>query len=221
MNFLKTMKRTILFFIPFMTLIAVNQTWAQNRMYLTLSGGAAFGIEERGLSYAPGPAYGFTWTSESRISGSIYSLIGLGLEYTSNQQNQYEFFESSVQQTSLTAPLLIRLNAGNSNRTYIDIGVMPSYIVNCNLYETGYSDTQFEGEVSSDISPFRLAFILGNTYSFGVFNIGWQLSYKLIDGNTAELARKWEGAGSNSVFVENKGNSHGAIFSITTGFRIK
>jgi hypothetical protein len=47
------------------------------------------------------------------------------------------------------------------------------------------------------------------------------LSYKLIDGNTAELARKWEGAGSNSVFVENEGNSHGAIFSITTGFRIK
>jgi hypothetical protein len=190
-------------------------------MYLTLSGGAAFGIEERGSSYAPGPAYGLTWTSESRISGSIYSLIGLGLEHTNNQQNQYEYFESSVQQTSLTMPLLIRFNTLNSNRLYMDIGVMPSYIVSCNLYETGFNDTQFEGEVSSDISPFRLAFLLGSTYSLGVFNIGWQVSYKLIDGNTAELARKWEGAGSSSTFVENTGNSHGAIFSLTAGFRIK
>jgi hypothetical protein len=198
-----------------------HQTIGQNRMYLTLSGGAAFGIEERGYSYAPGPAYGLTWTSESRISGWMYSLIGLGLEYTNNQQDQYEYFESSVQQTSLTMPLLIRINSGNSNRIYLDIGLMPSYIVNCNLYETGFNNTQFEGEVSSDISPLRLAFILGSTYSFGVFNLGWQVSYKLIDGNTAELAKKWEGAGSSSTFVENTGNSHGAIFSLTAGFRIK
>lgn len=190
-------------------------------MYLTLSAGAAVGVEERGSSYAPGLAYGLTWTSESRINGSLYSLIGLGLEHTENNQNEFEYFQSNVKQTSLNVPLLIRFNRGNANNFYLDIGVMPSYILSCKLTETGYSYTQFEGEVSSDISRFRMDFVVGFTISFGVVNLGYQINWQLIDGNTAELAKKWDGAGSDSIFVENAGNSHGLILSLTAGFRIK
>jgi hypothetical protein len=222
MHFLKTIKVTTLFIVLCIIVATANQTLAQNRMYLTLSGGVAIGLaDERAFSYAPGPAYGFTWTSESRISGSLYSLIGLGLEYTDNQSREDVYYQSSVQQTNLNIPLLLRFNTGNANRVYMDIGVVPSYMLRCNLLETGSYGESFTGEVSSLVSPIRMGLLLGSTISFGVFNIGWQLNWKQIDGNTSELAKKWADAGSNSTFVANGGNSHAVIFSLNTGIRIK
>lgn len=214
-------------FIALAATLFCTSGFAQKRIYVSVLAGYHAPIEYAGSvwgsNYAPGLSGGLELTFENRIVGTLYSLVGIGALQLNATESEQSSYASSVNQTFLTAPLLIRFNSANLNSDYFDFGVVPTYIVSTKLTETYFPTTtpkEVSANVAKDISRLGFSFRLGYTHAFGVLTLGWQLNLPMVKSSVKNLAKTWAAAGSSS-FISDSGQTYGALIGVTLGVRVK
>ncbi len=201
--------------------------FAQKRIYVTSQVAYHAPIEYAGgvwgSNYAPGLSGALDASFETRIVGSVYSLAGVGIMQVNATESEESNYASSVKQTFITIPMLLRINGANLNSDYFDFGVVPSYLLKAQLTETYFPTAtakQVTGSVATDISRLGFSFRASYTHAFGLITLGWQLNLPLVKSSVKSLAKTWAAAGSSS-FIGDGGQTYGVLFGLTLGVRVK
>lgn len=218
----------------FLFIITSHLSYSQSRMYLMTSFNG--GTEELGAWYydSDGNRLGYLTrfgkpgielALEKRIAGSLYAYVGMN--YTQFESAYHGTstspYQSQVNQSYISMPLMLRINAGNLNVGYFDFGVMPTYLAKADLKESDTFDPaavlKDEGDVAKYIPRFGIMYKISTTFAIRRFMVGYYLAVNLAKTGTGDLPQYWKV--NSSIYMDYDAKPVWATYGLHCGFRIK
>ena len=137
-------------------------------------------------------------TMEKRVYGPYYWLTGFKIN-----QAGYTYkispFSSSLKNTYLSIPLLVRANLFNANVVYLDVGVMENVLLSANLKES-YMQSSDQKNVARYLSRLSTCFYFELGFNFRRFGISAFLQSNAF-GTSKDFSGHWNLQHNNSYFL--------------------
>ncbi|MFN9501408.1 MAG: hypothetical protein ACK57K_08810 [Chryseotalea sp.] len=156
-------------------LIICISSHAQTSSRLFLQAGLGFSgntLAYKGTNFKPSVEFGM----DKRIVGSLYVYTGINFYQTLHEVDEETAFSGTVysefDRYVIGLPILLRYSVGNRNLFYTDFGILPTYLLNANLRESGeafdYNILEFvnkedEGDITEYLNRFNFSFRLAQT----------------------------------------------------------
>jgi hypothetical protein len=163
---------------------------------------------------------------EKRIVGSLNALTGLTL-FTAGYETSSFFFgaQSKFQGTFVAIPLMVRWNIINKNAFYIDVGLLPVYMVNARLKESIYRFNSLytvEGNITKYCDRFSFATKFQMTVPFNRFHFSFYMQAPLSSQSGVKgLEKHWKLNSQQSTYLLSNGFSDYIIMGANLGVRIR
>jgi hypothetical protein len=137
-------------------------------------------------------------TTERRLYGPYYWLSGIKINQTGYQYAQ-SVYTSTLKNTYVSIPLLIRINLGNANTMYFDLGIMENYLVKADLKES-FFDISDRQNIARHLSRFSTSFYFEFTLAYRRFGIS-MFSQSKTFGSSSDFSGDWGLDRNRSLFL--------------------
>jgi hypothetical protein len=127
---------------------------------------------------------------EKRLYGPYYWLTGIKMNQTGYQyQSKDTVFASTLKNTYISVPLLVRVNLYNANVMYLDFGLMENYLVKADLKERAY-DIEDRQNITRHLSRFSTSFYFELMIAYRRFGISAYSQLKSF-GTSSDFSGSW------------------------------
>jgi hypothetical protein len=138
------------------------------------------------------------FTIERRLYGPYYWLTGLKINQTGYRYSE-SVYTSTLKNTYLSIPLLIRINLYNANSLYFDFGFMQNYLVKADLKES-FLQVSDHQNIARHLSRFSTSFYFEVTFAIRRFGLGL-FSQSRSFGTSSDFSGDWGLDYDRSVFL--------------------
>jgi hypothetical protein len=217
-------------FLLILFLAQGSSCFAQSKFYLSASRMAVSPTGTNvlfGTNYALKFAYfNFDFEYQRRIVGSLSTVAGVSAFNAGYNAKDVGFSsKSDFKATFIALPLMGRWNPGNRNSFFIDLGLVPFYLVNAHLKE---SVDQFNGvrTVEGDIAKYSNRLYFG--YKFQMlfqinrYHVGFYFFAPFHGQNSLKgLERHWGLNAQESTYLLSDGFRDYYVIGLKAGVRIR